>query len=127
MATCQPGDQTACTRAGADALGQAAAALASISLVFKGIDASYSAALLANATELYRCTSDPSLAGNGSTYLKRAQQPGLACLLDPHSACPAARETPQNKHCIMYTEHGSPLGAPCSAAACGKSMQNPGS
>ncbi|KAK9827642.1 hypothetical protein WJX81_002329 [Elliptochloris bilobata] len=39
---------------GSDALGQAAAALASISLVFKGIDAGYSAALLANATDLFK-------------------------------------------------------------------------
>ena len=44
-------------RTGADALGQAAAALAAISLVFKGIEANYSAALLTNATELYRCAS----------------------------------------------------------------------
>lgn len=43
-----------CGRAGSDALGQAAAALASISLVFKSVDAPYSAMLLANAAELLR-------------------------------------------------------------------------
>ena len=52
--TCQLADLIASARTGADALGQAAAALAAVSLVFKGIEANYSAALLANATELYR-------------------------------------------------------------------------
>ena len=54
MPTCQRADLIASTRTGADALGQAAAALAAVSLVFKGLDANYSAVLLANATELYR-------------------------------------------------------------------------
>ena len=48
-------DDVACACAGSDALGQAAAALASISIVFKSIDAGYAASLLANATELFRC------------------------------------------------------------------------
>lgn len=42
-------------RAGSDAIGQAAAALASVSMAFRPIDANYSAALLSNATDLFRC------------------------------------------------------------------------